>query len=591
MRRILYLLLTVVLVFGFYACNKKVEKGDSESLMQTQTAKEQATDSIKGIDAILPDNSVIVMKFKNVNSFYKEIVPALKLDESDMTKAIKELGFNPMKLNELNDFGIDNSREFGVVFSEFKIVDLTYKEPPIMNFSIFAPVLEGKDVAKKIVDIMSKKAPSSVKLEKKDGYYLFPGKEDSPTIAVKQYKGYVFVTVAFRSNPELFYSNLGENPVGNNDLYRKLVKTNGDNGGFSLFVNFKNTSMLKDISDLMNKKRGKKGASAFNMFKGYEAAFLTVNTSGPDFILNSTAFIDNDSPVMNIYKDIKYRKSSVLAIKDNPLLYFSVGMNPEQYYKTVKQTFTKEQLEMFNKSVSDFKEKSGIDLMEIINMLGGNFNYAMYDGKSINMMNYNTVFSLSFKDEQKGKELLNKLLEILKKKAAGKMTINNETIAGVNTYIASAPPVSFYIGFKDSSLIFSTGKPYYEQAVSGDIDKGFTSSLEKGLADKFINSDIFYLSFDEGIKVFENFKPFVMMGLRQDEKKLKKTNDNIGKATEIVNNFQYIIMASKRFDNGVLKTDFVLKTRFNKSFILGIIDIIKSLKEEVRKEEPVKKTA
>jgi len=592
MRKISIVLLSIILVLGFYACNKKVEKQNNEQL--THVKDKQNAEIVNGIDAILPDNSIIIMKFKGVSSFYEEIVPALKLDENDMTKVIENIGFNPLKYKELNEFGIDQKGEFGIVFSELKIVDYTYKEPPVMNLSMFMPVIEGKDVAKKIVDIISKKAPSSVKLEKRNGYYLFPGKVDSPAIAVKQYKEFVFITLAFRSEPNVLYSQLGKNPVGNYELYKRLVKENGNKGGFSVFVNFKNTTMLNDLSEMFNKQRGG-GATVFNMFEGYQGAYMTLDTSSPDFILKATGLVDKNSSVLNLYKNIEYCRSSVLAVKDNPLFYFSVSVNPGEYYKMIQKAFTRKQIDAFNNVVGEFKEKSGIDLIEVINMLGGNFNYAMYDGKSINMMKYNTVFSISFNDEQKGLKLLDNLLGLLKEKAGDKMVIKKENVAGIKTYVATASMAQFYLGIKNSALIFSTGKDYYEQAVAGDIEKGFTSKLDKDLAEKFVNSDIFYLSFDEGMKVFENFKPLMMMGMRTKVKNPNESDKKISKIKNIVNQFKYIVSSSTRITDGLNKINFRIKTRFNKSFILGVIDMIKSFnkKQEVKKKKktPVNKSA
>ncbi len=56
----------------------------------------------------------------------------------------------------------------------------------------------------------------------------------------------------------------------------------------------------------------------------------------------------------------------------------------------------------------------------MINNLGGNFNYAMYDGKGINAASYNTIFSLSINDKDKGKILLDKIVEAVKSKAGEK---------------------------------------------------------------------------------------------------------------------------------------------------------------------------
>jgi hypothetical protein len=220
-------------------------------------------------------------------------------------------------------------------------------------------------------------------------------------------------------------------------------------------------------------------------------------------------------------------------------------------------------------------------------MLGGNFNYAMYNGKEINMFNYNTVFSLSFDDEADGKLLLDKLLKAIKKKIGQNMTVEKKNIAGVETSVITISALKLHIGVKDSSLVFATNKLYYEQAIKGDVTKGFTANLDKSLADKFMTDDVFYLSFDEGIKVFENFKFLVMMGLKKIRKNTNKNSDEIAKITKIVNYFQYIMTSNTKNDNGFFTMNFIIKTRFKKSFILGIIDIVNSLN---KKDKLIKKT-
>ncbi len=576
MRKLSTLLLIVLVLFSFYNCNKKsAVKNDGE-----KEVSENALNELKGIDLLLPASSIGVMKFKDLKPFYDEIIPALGLDNKDMVKAIDAIGFNPMKLDELNGFGIDQSREFGVVLNEFAIEDDTFKDPPVFNVTFFIPVIDGSAVIEKVINIIKKKKPE-FKYEEKDGYYNFPTKETEPKVVLKEYKGYVFVTIAYKSDPQSFFTKLGKDPIGNLELYKKLMSQIGRDSNLVFFGNFENAPFLAQLSDSLKKKYSKgPNFSGLEFLEGYKGFVMSLNINGPDMLIDSYGIISESAPIMNLYKGVVYRKNTVLGIKENPLLYFSFGVNPGEYYKMIKKSFTEMQIEKFNSSVEEFKVKSGIDLHEIIANLGGNFNYAMYDGKGINIASYNTVFSLTVKDESKGKLLLDKLMEILKNKAGDKISLKKENISNVETIIVLAPPAQFYLGFKDSTLIFSTNKSYYEQALTGKTETGFTANMDKDLAEKFIKGDAFYLSLDEGLKVFENFKPFVMMGLSKFNKKENNADSVIDKITNTINNFQYIMSSSIKNDNGLFKMNFILKTRFKKSFISGVIDIIKSFKKK-----------
>jgi len=580
MRKIKYYVLIILVVFGLSTCKEKsgVEKKSNEITNKVHTSI--------GIETLLPDSSFFMLKFNNINALYNEIIPALNLNKEDMAEFKKEIGFNPLILDELNDFGIDQSREFGFVLNDFKIVDLTYKEPPVMSISFFIPVFQGKNISKKIADLIVKKHPK-YKFTEKDGLYNFPTDKNGLIILMKEYNKYLFITMDYKTDSNKFYTSLGKSPIGYNEVYQHLISKTGDKGNLSVFMNFKNTTFFDDISKMTNKQRGRKISKFNNIFKGYDGFYMTADASGPDLLINSSSILEKDSPIMQLHRDIKYTKNSVLGISEKPLLYLSFGINSGKYMNMVRQNFTAEQVEKFKMSVSALKQELGIDLDEIIETLGGNFNYAMYNGKKINMFNYNTVFSLSVKDKAKGKLLLNKLLNAIKKKIGERMTVEKKNIEGVETSVIMISTLKLHIGVKDGSLIFATNKSYYEQAIKGDVTKGFTANLDKSLADKFMTDDVFYLSFDEGIKVFENFKFLVMMGLKRNKKNGNKTSDEINKITKIVNYFQYIMTSNTKNDNGFFKMNFILKTRFKKSFILGIIDIINNLN---KKNKLIKKT-
>lgn len=579
MRKVSILLLVFFVFLGFFACNEKnkVKNEDNQGVVENVTAE------LKGIDAILPASSIAVMKVKDLEPFYKEIIPALGLDKKDMTKAIEKIGFNPLKLDELNEFGIDHSREFGLVLNSFDLVDLTLKAPPVFDMSIFIPIIEGKGIISKIEVLMQKKK-KELKLIEKDGYFMVPNEKKQPNVAFKIYKDYLFVSIYMDTDPKKTYDLLGKEPIANLPLYKKLSAKINNNSCFTFFANFENTDVIdKFIKGFKNRaeKRGiMQGTFGLDFYQGYKGFIMTADTQHSDFTVDAYGVLAEDAPVLSLYKDVKYCKNSVLGIKENPLLYFSFGVNPGNYYDLIKKSFTQKQIDKFNKGVEEFKTKSGIDLHDLINNLGGNLNYAMYDGKGINIASYNTVFSLSLNDEVKGKALISKIIEMIKAEAKGKMTLSKATILNVDTTIISVPPAQFYLGVKNGAFILSTNKSYYEQALIGKTESGFTANMDKALAEKFINSDVFYLSLDEGLKVFENFKPFVMMGLGKKAQKDENGKTIIDKITKITNKFQYLMSSSVWGKDGIFKMNFIIKTRFEKSFTSGIIDIVKSFQKE-----------
>ena len=147
------------------------------------------------------------------------------------------------------------------------------------------------------------------------------------------------------------------------------------------------------------------------------------------------------------------------------------------------------------------------------------------------------------------------------------------TIGDDEVYIISiVGMVQVYAGIKDNNLIMSIGKPMFEKALAGSVSSGFLTNLKDRSLAKTLSADIntVYLDFGEILKAMKNFKALT--------RHLNKGKPNGFRIEEIVNQFEYLLSTS-RYENGVIYSDLVVKTKFSESFFQGVGKIVKQFQD------------
>ncbi|MBF0572512.1 MAG: hypothetical protein HQK69_01950 [Desulfamplus sp.] len=388
----------------------------------------------------------------------------------------------------------------------------------------------------------------------------------------------VFVNVIKKadiSNDIFLYANLGRLFSSNPDIVKYLsndippVAKNGSNTN-------KDTNKTNNKSDIAQSYKAN-----FNYLKYYQGCGVSADFKTPDlkadFILN----VVENSPLLNMFKEVTPKRDLILGLKDNPLLLIGIVENIQAYWKMIKETLDKNSIDTMKKEFATVKTDYDIDVeKDIIENMGNNLTLGTYDGMSINMTNINTLASIEFKDPVKMKAVIDKL--IAKLPPDNQSMVNKVDINGSQIYMIPAGPVQLYAGFIGKDLAIALGKPMFEKAMSSEIENGFIKKFKDTKLTTSLKQDIsiFFLDFKEAVYAVKNFVP--IFAAEEPEMNIVMMPE----FQKIVEPFKYI-SAFSRIDGNAIVGDLIFKTDFDKPFFKGVKEInseIEALKKKVVKK-------
>jgi hypothetical protein len=350
--------------------------------------------------------------------------------------------------------------------------------------------------------------------------------------------------------------------------------TSGINAYNSVFIYANIAAMAQQnteaLEQLFQANAGMSGmpaiGSGMTYIKDYETLGVSVNLESPDFLLDAHVTMADDARTKKLWNDVQVNKTATLSIVEAPLLFLSWAVNVEEYYKLLTELQGDAAANPLEGPLGTFEAITGIDAEdELIQNLGGNVNLGVYDGSTITVSTYNTLLSLTVKDEAAMKQVLDKAINGVQAPQA--IRITTETIDGVETYVAMAGLAQIFLGVHDKQVILTTSKPMYQKALAGKANNGFAGNIEpKELAETLQNTgNVFYLNVDELVKAIRNFEMFLQgwvggAGMMQD-------------VYTTAQKFEYISASSELQDN-TIATQFQIKTRFTEPFLVELVKII-----------------
>jgi hypothetical protein len=219
--------------------------------------------------------------------------------------------------------------------------------------------------------------------------------------------------------------------------------------------------------------------------------------------------------------------------------------------------------------LASIKENYDIDIEnDLINNLDGSVNLAFYDGASITMLNYNSLFTATVKDEATMKKVIDKAIMLLPPKKQA--MISRQKIGEKNAYVLNAGLVQIYAVVDNHKFLLASGKPLIEKALNEQKDTGFVANLtDERLKNTLTsNQNIFYLSIDEVVKIINNFAMFLTEpagGEIKFKDKLKAANQ-----------FEYLLSSSEINEN-LINSELTIKTRFSRPFFTEVANMIHGL--------------
>ncbi len=537
----------------------------------------------KGVSKLLPANSIFMFKLNSLEKAYQYLsvtddsVFGEKLDKIE--KAKKDLGFNPLNINELKNQGIAVDKEIG-----FAITDLKFKknfdQDPDISMLFFLPVTDGPK-ALAVMSKLIKKEDSSTKISKEANITIIENENDKIKIYLAEKDQYLFLAFDSKKDAKPLIENiLAEKSQLIDSKYYQDVASRIDStkelfcyGNINRFYE-ENPEAFKNFFNESYKEFGAPDMSKFaETLKDYEGLGLNVDLGASDLISKMVMNIKPSSQVLDLVKNVKFNKNTVLGLEDNMALLLSFGINIKEYYNMIIKMIGKEESKKIKTGIQDIKTEYGIDIVkDVIDNLDGNLNLAFYDGAKISANNTNTVCTVNVKNEAKAYEAIEKV--IAKLPAPQKQTIKKEKINGTKSYLAIIDPKQpnnqLYLGVKNNNLIFTTGKSMYEKALNANAAKSFLTRLEdKNLVNTLKDdTNIVYLEFNEIYQVVKSFLGYILGPKGSDP----KNQSSIGQ-------FNYLL-ASSYIDNNSLMGDIIVKTKFKKPFLIAVKELIESYDDE-----------
>jgi hypothetical protein len=557
------LMLLVVLLAFFTAC----EKG--------KTALPKSSSKIAGI---LPASSKVMLKFSSMDEFYTlfnvQEKSILGNPVNEINEVVTKIGFNPLDIKQINQLGLDTKGEFGFVLDELNFDEQEVNELP---GAVFFPVKDEKVVEAKMKELYSKmdvtvngekvnftvtqeNGISSVNSGDNDGKVFWTYKEN-----------YLFMTFGVDKSDYLTKLLKGEGQkLKDAPNFKNTLKNVSLANSFYAYVdmenifNQKNLSMLQNLSQQPVQHNMEK---LLDVYKAYNGLAFAMDLKKSDLEANWVLDIKKDSELKKMFNN-NINRNVLHKMQKNPLLLLTFALNAAEYYKFIKEYFLADQTAQLDQQFAMVKQQFGIDIeKDIIENLGGNFGFGIYDGASINMMNYNSLLSFDLKDPARFSTALANLLKLVPPSQKQMMTESN--IGGVQTYVFNQGMVQIHAGVAGNDFVVALGKPLYEEAIAkkGDALKNLDGKLQKDMNNSF---SYFYLDFTELMKVYNTFA-----GMIQAFAKDTVPPQVIEKA----DNFEYIY-ADSHFEDNATFGRFVIKTKFKEPFFTAVTKLVEQNKQK-----------
>lgn len=541
--------LTVFLMLlpAFWGCKEKEVSGPAALLPSSVQGLVQISDIKKAYEGI----GLLEEKF------FGQSLSELKKDPEAV------LGFNPFNPEELKSAGVNPSGALGVA-----VAGLKEQEGEMGALGVFYISADDEQkLLSKIKAVFEKNLPG-VAFQEDRGMISF--KIDSSSKMYLFAKG-GFVFLAF-SDPKQdagdFALSIGQdkNTLADSSRFKEVVtelKTTPD-----LFVYADFGVIMEAVLPMINGMLlgGSEEKPNLDYLKDYQGFALSMSLTDPDLKMDAVVSLKPGSAVLAILQGVSFNRKALLKISDPAALLASAAFNPLKYGEFLKKQLLGPQqilVSQLNDIFQAFNTQFGLDFKkDVAENLDGNFHLGVFDGKTITMSNYNTLFAFGVKDEAKMKAVLDQMIEKLPAEVKPMITRQGDlyvfTVYGF---------VQVFLGIKDQTLSVVAGKTLADQVFAGK-GKSFTEALEHKLLKSWIEGDfhVFYLNVDEVVLILKNFAsliPYISSpqgGL--SESFLKKAG-------------QFHFAASGSDVKGNLsRSDMIVKTRFKEPFFKSISKMV-----------------
>ena len=576
MKKITLTLVILISIMMFtISCSKK------DSATKKVIMKEKMT-------KFIPENTDFLFKLSSLAQIYKGFdinensVYGKKLSPDEIEKMKKDVGFNLFSLAELKENGFATDKEFGFAVSDIKLQEKN--ETPSFNGTLIIPVTDGKKALLKIEQALTAAKDNQIKFTvSKDGNLtVITNQSDSTKLYLALKENYLFAFINPASDAKEFAKTFlaGGAALSEQKSYKEVAAKIGSGEDIFVYADLKkivarNYETLNKLysEELKNNSTPLSGITPnFNMnlkyLKDYEGSGLSLSLTNSDFVLNWIMNLQKGSKVMELMKGVKYDKKTLLGMSFHPALLLSGAINFSEYYQFLITAISGTEKSKLDGFLAEINSSYGINLKDdIIENLDGNIDFAIFDGASFSVTNFNTMLTVGVKDTDKANEMLNKIYNSLSQKNQG--FVRKEVVEGVEAHVYMAVMYQIYVGVKNNTLIATVGRPMFEKALRSDVATGFYSKIEDNSLKNSINgnNNLLYLNVDETLKAIENTSRMLgaITGTSGIDENMKKQ----------ISQFEYMVISGKGEDNSVIG-QYKLKTKFKEPFFLGLEKMIQS---------------
>lgn len=525
--------------------------------------------SSKHIFSLLPENTDFVLISHSIGSAYKSLgvaqdkILGKKIKGYNIQSMVKEIGFNLLDEKSLEKNGVDLKREIGLGMSGFSLNP--QDDTPLFSLYLFIPVLNKQkafEALKNIVtrisdsDIQVEIKPEELRLTEKDFFFEAFFKQDYLFLNFKKGNQVLALSTVMRENKK----PLREKPSFQSVLGR--VRAGDDFFAYVSIAGFLEPVLpliMKNTEDIVPGF-----AKIMEVIKEYKVLGFSLNMSSGNLVLDTAVEFSKNSQFLEIMDNKNLDRRGIESISAPPALFASSFIDPAKYFRYLTKLFGDQALVEMDEGLAEFKNETGVDLVkDILENLQGTFHFGVFDGKSINMLNYNMVLAFRVKEEQKAWVVLEKLLE--KAGAEARQYIQKQADGAYVFNLISKGMGQFYFNIKDNVAFITQNREYYKSIMQGE--KG---ALYQHLPDALVKNvllskqHVFYLSVDEIYAAVKNFAGIINMSSQQSL--INSETDRI------VGMFEYILNNGKVEENWAVGS-FVVKTRLKKPFWPAVIEL------------------
>lgn len=578
-----FVVLAALLSVGFGMKNYISDKSDAplENISQMSkdfTIKENKSGTVPHATELIPEQTDFVLNLGSVENTYKQLSITENSIFGNPVQDIEEikgtLGFNPLVIEDLKNAGVDTAGETGLCFNGLKINN--NKEQ--VNLFLYVPVNDVQKVKNAVFSLLQKKFPGA-EASSKGSLTVYSAPDRLEKLYLIEKGGYLFIGINPNADAEDFAKALVSkaNRLSDTDEFKDTVSKLALSKDLFIYANIKNIvkNNLEAIRENLRKTANPGSpdmSRSVEYLKDIKAAAGSGDFSSKDFNFKGLIEFASGSPASGMMKEFKFDKHLLFAVPDNPLLLASWAVHAPSYYNIMVDSISETDSRDYSNFLEQCKTVYDIDFeKDVIENIAGNINLGIYDGMSINMMNYNLLLTMTLKDEKLFHKTAEKFISNAPPQLQDKIQdmVTPANIGDNKAWVVSVfGMVQIFITTKDNNLVLTASKPMMEKVLAGDVSKGFISKMQDKSLAAWISADsgLIYLNFGELDKALNNFSAMTAMinkGKPVNSSKVLNRLDYMLSTTEIKGDSAYI--------------GFYIKTMFDEPFFQGMLKLSKDL--------------